>query len=250
MQLVLIEPRISGSNLAIHIPRRTEPVLVPLNPTAEQLATYELVEGITIWEDTTDAYAVSEEADQALTEYFQKPARLVMKGPERRQSQPTPDMDPLDYEDTSLNFQGTCNCEKSEQSLDRDELIRQGNTDQYSFLLCSTASLAHVRSLLLAAVSGQKEGEIRSLDKNEWTLRRCEDLAMERFRPNIVVEAAGDGTRLQAFEEDLWKTLAMGNGGEIFFSAGRCPRCMVGHRELLGIGEATMTNDHGSRSST
>jgi hypothetical protein len=106
IKLVLIEPRISGSNLAIHIPNREEPVLVPINPTPEQLAKYELVDGVTIWEDTTDAYAVSEEADEALTEYFQKPARLVMKGPERRDSQPTPDMNPLDYEDTSLNFQG------------------------------------------------------------------------------------------------------------------------------------------------
>jgi hypothetical protein len=105
-QLVLIEPRISGSNLAIHIPNRAEPVLVPIDPTPEQLAKFELVENVTIWDDTTDAYAVSEEADEALSEYFQKPARLVMKGPEGRPSQPMPDTDPLDYEDTVLNFQG------------------------------------------------------------------------------------------------------------------------------------------------
>jgi uncharacterized protein YcbX len=56
---------------------------------------------------------------------------------------------------------------------------------------------------------------------------------MERFRPNIIVGAAqGD---LKPFEEDLWKTLEIGGEGETFFSAGRCPRCMVNWTSFISV---------------
>ena len=103
-QVVLIEPRVDHKARLLHIRvpmhRQEEPdvtVTVPLEYTPDQLACLELVEDITIarvkvnlrsqieqgeWHHQSislqiDGYAVSEEADEVLSLFFDKPVRLI-----------------------------------------------------------------------------------------------------------------------------------------------------------------------------
>lgn len=73
--MVLIHPHIDLERriLRIDVPltergKGTATVETPLEPTDEQLEKMELIEGITIWNSTVDGYAVSKEADEALSE--------------------------------------------------------------------------------------------------------------------------------------------------------------------------------------
>lgn len=131
--MVLIEPKIDETtgtlNISIPVKEKGEAPLVistPLNPTPAELADYELVTNITIWESKVhllpncflslfltriyiqvDGYAVSKEADVALSLYFGKPVRLVRKGPLRRESGPHPTSGPTRYakDEASVNMQ-------------------------------------------------------------------------------------------------------------------------------------------------
>lgn len=74
-QMVLIEPHMDqdANELRIKIPLREKgkgdvTVTTPLVPTEEQLGKMELIEDITIWMHKVDGYAVSPEADEALSQ--------------------------------------------------------------------------------------------------------------------------------------------------------------------------------------
>ena len=133
-QVVLIEPRVDHKARLLHIRvpmhRQEEPdvtVTVPLEYTPDQLACLELVEDITIarvkvnlrsqieqgeWHHQSislqiDGYAVSEEADEVLLLFFDKPVRLIRKGRTRRPSGPYDLAGPTAYpkEEASINMQ-------------------------------------------------------------------------------------------------------------------------------------------------
>lgn len=100
-------------------------ISTPLDPTPDQLADYELIGDITIWihkvnstyetapvnltynRAQIDGYAVSKQADEALSRYLGKPVRLVRKGPTLRPSGPHDPAGPLEYarEEASVNMQ-------------------------------------------------------------------------------------------------------------------------------------------------
>lgn len=91
--MVTIVPKMDLTNnvLSIDIPLHEKGkglvvVKTPLDPTEEQVAKMELVQGIEIWGVKTDGYAVSEDADVALSTFFGKQVRLVRKGPSIRAS--------------------------------------------------------------------------------------------------------------------------------------------------------------------
>jgi hypothetical protein len=133
--MVIIEPRVDKEAGLLHIKipmhEKGEPditVTTSLDPTPDQLASFELVQDITIWGFQvhfdaifntelskiiflfvfqTDGYAVSKEADDALSHYFDKPVRLVRKGPTMRPSGPHDPCGPTVYQrsEASLNMQ-------------------------------------------------------------------------------------------------------------------------------------------------
>ncbi|KZP07271.1 hypothetical protein FIBSPDRAFT_875668 [Athelia psychrophila] len=240
-KMVLIEPKIDETtgtlNISIPVKEKGEAPLVistPLNPTPAELADYELVTNITIWESKVDGYAVSKEADVALSLYFGKPVRLVRKGPLRRESGPHPTSGPTRYakDEASVNMQ-----------------------DFYPLLVTSEASFDHVRSTILKSVFPEHASSIDAgvqaykvpgnLDRKFWTPEYVAGLQIDRFRPNIVLgDAPAATSKMTAFEEDGWESFeiidqslagaaasmfgkaAIGMGQGIYTLV-RCARCMV-----------------------
>lgn len=90
-RMVTIAPRmdIAKNTLEITVPlhengKGSIVVKTPLDPSKEQLSKMEVVQDITIWGQQVDGYAVSNEADEALSQFFGRPVRLVRKGPSLR----------------------------------------------------------------------------------------------------------------------------------------------------------------------
>lgn len=244
-KMVTISPHmdLAKNTLRIDIPlhdrgRGTVAVRTPLDPSQEELNSMEIIQDINIWGQKVDGYAVSSEADEALTTFFGKSVRLVRKGPTQRPAGPD---DPRG-KDSAMHYQ-----------------------DFYPILLASSASLQHVRDTLVASVYpnlAQKEtqstGGVSSYKVSEkvsrelWTPEHLESLPIERFRPNILVESfegdAQTSKALRPWEEDGWthieifsytNTESHGSWQEIPFGASaqgkgtgidcviRCGRCMV-----------------------
>lgn len=129
--MILITPHIDLQKkvLRIEIPltekgKGMAVVETPLEPTEDQRQSMELIEGITIWKSTVDGWAVSPDADKALSEFFGRPVRLVRKGPRERQSGPDDRR-----KQPTLNFQ-----------------------DFYPLLVANEASIQHVRQTLVNSV--------------------------------------------------------------------------------------------------
>jgi uncharacterized protein YcbX len=249
--MVTIVPKMDLANnlLSIEVPfhekgKGSVTVTTPLDPSEEDLQKMELVENITIWvHNFVDGYAVSKEADEALTKFFGKEVRLVRKGPTVRPSGPD---DPRG-DSSAMHFQ-----------------------DFYPLLIASNASLQHVRDTLVASVyanmsdrngnqpvpaaemskeASQDRSESSSLpggwndeagrqDNKEaadstpvvsykvpdsirrdyWTPEQLETFEIQRFRPNVVVESYNDrdqeGKSLIPWEEDSWTHIEVFNGKE------------------------------------
>ncbi|KAF2674898.1 MOSC-domain-containing protein [Microthyrium microscopicum] len=73
-----------------------------------------------------------------------------------------------------------------------------------------------VAPILVGSDSSLAELNVRLLEKGQ------KPITIERFRPNIIVEGA------QPWNEDVWKTLALGDDGELCMDVlARCARCQV-----------------------
>lgn len=217
-KMVIIDPRMDLANniLEITIPLKERGkddkiVKTPLQPSETELAKMEIVKGIIIWGEEVDGYAVSEEADQALSLFFDKSVQLVRKGPSIRNAGPD---DPR-KEKSMMHFQ-----------------------DFYPFLLASKASIQHVRDTLVASIYPNLSSSLKynqSLPKNHasviqsfkvsdkiskerWTPKALENFPIERFRPNIVVESFNDDRghdlkkALIPWEEDAWTHVEIFDG--------------------------------------
>ena len=273
-QMVLITPVLdeAANELSITIPlskkggKADVTIKTPLNPTEDFLTSCELVEDITIWNSTDQAgYAVNEKADTALSEYFGKPVRLVRKGPTPRPSGP-------EIKDVLESHESSVRREWKESTVRFQ--------DFYPVLLASEASLDHVRRSVLKSMYPSLSDDQRGSDSEEeikvaqhrvpdavnreyWTreyivaqIVKCsftdqlfrstaeqiETLEIQRFRPNILVDATG-GDHLVPFEEDEFYHLeffpatqsaeeppigaeAEGKGKGLYCMA-RCARCQV-----------------------
>ncbi|KAK0526537.1 hypothetical protein OC835_005257 [Tilletia horrida] len=245
-KMVTITPTIdlADNRLDIAIPLHDKgkglvTISTELDPSPEILKTKPLIEGVKLWADQVDGYAVSPEADEALSLFFDKPVRLIRKGPSRRPSGPDQPIGPHEG-DWSTNYQ-----------------------DFYQVLLASRASLQEVRSNLFASLypgidppkvpQATEDGGAEpstfplpeSVEREYWTPEQAERLEMERFRPNICVAsapgAAESGRALVPFEEDGWtaveiidpseKDVPFGAGaqskGRGLYCVARCARCQV-----------------------
>lgn len=252
-KMVVISPKMDLANntLEITIPIENKgdiTVKTPLNPSKAELSEMEIIKKIIIWGVEVDGYAVSKEADEALSLFFERPVQLVRKGPGLRNAGPD---DPR-KEKSVMHFQ-----------------------DFYPILIASKASIQHVRDTLVASIypnliSSTKynqqlpenhAGIIKSfkvsdkISKDYWTPQALESFPIERFRPNIVVESFNDdhgkniNKALVPWEEDAWTHIEVFDGrtsaasgkeaGGIGFGSSingkgtsidcvaRCGRCMV-----------------------
>lgn len=234
-KMVLIHPEIqSDSNtLAIHIPQSetgtpATTVKVPLQPTQEEVAACEVVEGIFIWGAYVDGYAVSKQADDKLSAYFGKAVRLVRKGPSPRESGPTDPDGNVEWKDAVLRYQ-----------------------DFYPCLVASAESLRDVQRTLTASVyPSMQDGDEAakaykvppSVNREYWTPEELSSLPITRFRPNIIVDdAPGAESKLSPWEEDGWSAAelfdakadaplgaeAEHKGRAGIYMLAKCARCMV-----------------------
>ncbi|PWN36122.1 uncharacterized protein FA14DRAFT_164653 [Meira miltonrushii] len=215
-KMVVISPRMDLANnsleITIPLPEKGD-VLVktPLDPSKEQLSEMEIVKGIIIWGEEADGYAVSKEADEALSQFFERPVQLVRKGPGLRNAGPD---DPR-KEKSVMHFQ-----------------------DFYPILIASKASIQHVRDTLVAsiypnlrsstkydqALPANHAGVVQAfkvsdkISKDRWTPEALESFPIERFRPNIVVESFNDdhgrdlNKALVPWEEDAWTHIEVFDG--------------------------------------
>ncbi|CDU24533.1 uncharacterized protein SPSC_04034 [Sporisorium scitamineum] len=236
-KMVLIHPKVEQdiNKLTIEIPQSetgvaASTVQVSLQPDKDQVASYEVVDGIFIWGAYVDGYAVSKEADEKLSAYFGKQVRLVRKGPSPRESGPTNPDGNVEWDDAVLRYQ-----------------------DFFPCLVASAESLRDVQRTLTASVypsispndTDAKAYKVPpSVNREYWTPEELSSLPITRFRPNIIIDNAPHATnKLSAWEEDGWTAAeffspsssdipplgaeAEGKGRAGIYMLAKCARCMV-----------------------
>ncbi|MCO5585537.1 hypothetical protein L7F22_039470 [Adiantum nelumboides] len=217
-KMVVISPKMDLANntLEIRIPLKDENkddliVETPLDPSKSELSKMEIIKGIIIWGEEADGYAVSKEADDALSLFFERPVQLVRKGPSLRNAGPD---DPR-KEKSVMHFQ-----------------------DFYPILIASKASIQHVRDTLIASIYPNLQSSTKynqdlpanhagvvkafkvsdKISKERWTPQALESFPIERFRPNILVESFNDdhgrdiNKALVPWEEDAWTHIEVFDG--------------------------------------
>ncbi|UZJ51398.1 hypothetical protein CBS101457_000718 [Exobasidium rhododendri] len=232
-QMVTIIPTMDLTNniLSIEVPLHEKGkgktvVKTPLDPSDEELRNMELVQDINIWVHKVDGYAVSKEADAALTQFFGKAVRLVRKGPTVRPSgpdDPRGDSSAMHYQD----FYPLLIASRASLQHVRDTLVASvysSMTDKNGKMPLVEAEEAHETSQ--ASISGDKDKKTESSPSNYndgmvtsykvpdtvrrdyWTPEQLETLEIRRFRPNVIVESFNDNNDpekvLDPWEEDSW----------------------------------------------
>ncbi|KAJ7773816.1 hypothetical protein B0H16DRAFT_1510074 [Mycena metata] len=188
---------------------------IPLNPTPEQLETWETHGGFDLWGFSCEGHVV-ESADPTVLEtpsdilsaYIGRPVLLVMNTPT-----PRPITEAMPFDSAHLTYPG-------------GPSVRY--PDFSPFLLVSDASLEDAEAKVWAMARGNLENKIKGCAPdepappvNEWAQREnAKKLLMERFRPNVIV-----GGVEEPFGEDDWQEITtLDNRG--FLLPARCPRCM------------------------
>ncbi|KAI0352239.1 hypothetical protein OH77DRAFT_1486006 [Trametes cingulata] len=226
-KMVLITPRVEidttspyGGRLVISFPEDSgcETFAIPLNPTADMLADWPIIEDCKMFGKVlVDGYVVSSALpsspptrtpSEVLSAYFGRPVHLVMKGPRARPCPPT------------LAFP--------------DLRERAAFQDGYPFLVASEESLEEVRRVVSAFAQDESpDAKIGGIDRERW---REGGVEIERFRPNIVLKGSG-----VPFAEDMWRRIrvhpaqgaddgASSSGDEearTFTLVSKCTRCLL-----------------------
>lgn len=165
-----------------------------------------------MWSSNNDGYVVQaldpdaaygpDTPSETLSTFLGRPVFLIQKGPRPRVVEPTPSFPDLN---TTTAFQ-----------------------DGYPILIATDASIAdmaiRVRSAALVDdADAEKEGawKIHGLDKDLW---KEKELAIERFRPNIVLGADD----LVPYDEERWEEVIIGDHGSRMLLVSLCHRCQVG----------------------
>ncbi|KAF9055998.1 MOSC domain-containing protein [Panaeolus papilionaceus] len=195
--MVLIETSFEGGNdLRISFPDDSgcESFVVPRNPTAEDLKSWTILPKITLWPThppvdgyvcgtpTSSSGTVSEE----LSRYFGTSVHLVFKGPEARRIDPTASFPDLE---AYAKFQ-----------------------DMYPLLILSEESTDVIEQEMKQYVGQQ------GID-DQW---RAGKIAIERFRPNIILKGGGP------FAEDKWEEISIGSEtSPVLTLVSKCTRCLL-----------------------
>ncbi|KAG5638018.1 hypothetical protein H0H81_002219 [Sphagnurus paluster] len=212
-RMVLIAPRIEPDPASPHggalvvafppdAPAGCTEFRVPLQPDAQTLSQWEIIDGIGLFHHTLDGYigqllspspspspdtpTPPPTASSILSTYFTKPVHLVYKGPRARAV------------DATHAF----------PSLAATSVFQ----DMYPLLVLSKESMHAVEEEVRARVGQQGVGEA-------WREARVE---LRRFRPNVVFEGAGP------FAEDAWEEVALGSPGAPGVTlVSKCARCLL-----------------------
>lgn len=232
-QLVLVNTEIKGSDLIITVPPpasspTTPPtvITIPLEPSVSDLQALPLLTEVIIWGSHIDAHAVSPKADKAFSDFLGKPVRLVRLASEE---------------------------EGGRIRIGSDEIIGKERLDvvsklqdvypytiatmQYVLNSPSTSTRIHTsRRICYRSLNAVKSSinASKSVDRTKWPSSRVDGFAIERFRPNVVV----DGPDLAPWEEDSWEHVAFCRRAsspsgehttteEQFYVPGRMPRCLL-----------------------
>ncbi|KAJ6529124.1 hypothetical protein DFH09DRAFT_1285337 [Mycena vulgaris] len=192
----------------------TPSFVIPLNPTQEQLSTWEMHTGFDLWGSSNEGYVVESASPEAfetpseiLSAYVGRPVLLVMKTPTRR-----PITEPMPFDPARLAYAG-------------------GPTVRYPdfspFLLVSDASLEDAEAKVWGMARGDFKKKVAGCTPddpapptNAWASADAKKLLMERFRPNVVVGGVDE-----AFGEDDWQEITTVDHRSFVLPA-RCPRCM------------------------
>ncbi|GLB43597.1 putative MOSC domain containing protein [Lyophyllum shimeji] len=207
-RMVLITPRIESNPSSAHggslvvtfppnAPAECTEFHVPLQPSADTLKGWEIIDKIGLFDHHVDGYigqslpspsssAPSTSASEILSRYFGKPVHLVYKGPRARAVDATHAFP--DLQATSV-FQ-----------------------DMYPLLVLSKESMCEVEREVRKRVGEQGVDEM-------WREERVE---LRRFRPNIVFEGGGP------FAEDQWEEVAIGRtDAPVITLVSKCARCLL-----------------------
>ncbi|KAG9017306.1 hypothetical protein FRB93_007420 [Tulasnella sp. JGI-2019a] len=216
-KMLLIHPQICydsadpyGGTIEISFPPESDcqAFSIPLNPDGELLESWPLVDDVRVWSSSNDGHIVRsidpdaifglDTPSETLSNFLGRGVLLVRKGPRPRAVVPAPAFPDLK---TTTAFQ-----------------------DGYPLLIASEPSLRDiVKHIRIAAIDGEKL-KIYRLNKEVW---KDKEFAMERFRPNIVID--GDG--MLAYDEENWEDIKIGDAasgeeGRIHVVS-RCHRCQV-----------------------
>lgn len=196
--MVLIHPTLdlASQTLSVHIPAHQDfPAsshTIPLTPPTSASAESDFL----IWGGTHKGTAVgTPELLEALSNFMGKKVLLIQKGNTRREG---------GYDAGWVETLGI--------ELDYDEGAAIKWNDAFPILLCSESSLAEI---------GNKVASDARVDKQRWNDEGIKNFEIERFRGNIVVKGA------EAWSEDSWSEITIGEGQGELVVAARCARCMV-----------------------
>ncbi|KAJ6493061.1 hypothetical protein C8R45DRAFT_182774 [Mycena sanguinolenta] len=205
---------------------------IPLNPTEEQLSTWDVHTGCDLWGWSTEGYVVEsadpgalETPSEILSEYVGRPVLLVMNTPT-----PRPITEPMPFDPTRLAYPG-------------------GPTVRYPdfspFLIVSNASLEDAEAKVRAMARGEFDKKVAGCKPddpapplNDWARKDAKKLLMERFRPNVVVSGVNE-----PFGEDDWQEIVTLDN-RTFVLPARCPRCMFPNVDTeSGLRDSQMPNN-------
>ncbi|KAI0640288.1 MOSC N-terminal beta barrel domain-containing protein [Trametes polyzona] len=219
-KMVLITPRVEvdsasahGGRLVISFPEDSgcETFSVPLYPASELLTDWPVIDDCTMFvkyqvqglvvSTTLDSTAQwTRTPSEILSDYFERPVHLVMKGPTARVCPPT------------LAFPELSETAKFQ--------------DGYPFLVASEESLGEVSRVVSAfAQDDSPDRRIGGIDRDRWREGKVE---IERFRPNIVFQGSG-----VPFAEDMWRRIRIHSPSEAvdeartFTLVSKCTRCLL-----------------------
>ncbi|KAK7019134.1 MOSC domain-containing protein [Favolaschia claudopus] len=210
----------------------TQSFSIPLNPTKEQLSTWDIHDGFDLWGGSNEGYVVEsadsdplETPSEILSGFVGRPVLLVMKTPA-----PRPLADDVPFDPTCLSYPG-------------------GSTVRYSdfspFLIVSDASLEDAEAKVWSFARGDFERKIAGCrpedgvpQSNAWAREDPKKLLMTRFRPNVVV----DGVDKPFGEDDWQEIITLANNR--FVLPARCPRCMFPNVDTeTGVRDSEMPNN-------
>ncbi|KAJ7487911.1 hypothetical protein FB451DRAFT_1225902 [Mycena latifolia] len=192
----------------------TPSFVIPLNPTQEQLRTWETHTGFDLWGSSNEGYVVESAAPDALetpseilSAYVGRPVLLVMKTPT-----PRPLAEDVPFDPARLAYPG-------------------GSTVRYPdfspFLLASISSLEDAEAKVWAMARGNLKQTVAGCSPddaapptNAWARADAKRLLVERFRPNVIVSGVEE-----PFGEDDWQEITTVDN-RTFLLPARCPRCM------------------------
>lgn len=202
-KMVLISPLIEKDEsfpyhglLNVTFPEESglQPFSVPLQPTEDILAKWQILPQITIWptHPPVDGYiceSVSRDSpspSDILSQYFGKSVHLVLKGPQPRE---------IDSTEKYPDLKATAKYQ-----------------DMYPMLILSEESTGAIEKELRDRVGTQGISE-------EWATG---SVVVERFRPNIVLQGGGP------FAEDQWDQITIGSeDAPVLSLVSKCTRCLL-----------------------